>query len=403
MKKNKQEKGITLIALIITIVILLILAVVTVASIQNDEMLGHAADAGSAYNKAQKDEVETLGQHKETLNKYTPSQEEAATVKNITKNIIYSTIKEAIDNAENNDIIEIAEGEYDLVGESDLLNQTNILEISKSITLRAANANKKPTLLLASSDGTTIAKIIEGLEIKADNVRLENIILKVAAGKTGSGNLVKIPAKSTSSTDFYQGITIEGCELYGADHSIEMYVENANIKNCIFDESTAADQGNIMVVKATKGTLNIINNTFKGYSQKKHGISFYAGNNSHVQGNILIENNTFNQVYKCIVHESTMTYENVSVKIKNNTFTNYKKKAVAVDKGSFIEYVISGNVFDIPSDGTVIIDNGTDFMLDANNNYWGTNNPVKAEIFEGNVNATTYYTTADKSNNTSWN
>ena len=82
MKKNKQEKGITLIALIITIVILLILAVVTVASIQNDEMLGHAADAGSAYNKAQKDEVETLGQHKETLNKYTPSQEEVATVKN---------------------------------------------------------------------------------------------------------------------------------------------------------------------------------------------------------------------------------------------------------------------------------------------------------------------------------
>ena len=97
-----------------------------------------------------------------------------------------------------------------------------------------------------------------------------------------------------------------------------------------------------------------------------------------------------------------MTYENVSVEISNNIFNNYKKKAVAIDKGTYIEYAINGNVFATPSGDTVIIDNGTDFAVNANDNYWGTAEPVKSNIFEGNVNATNYYTNIDKTSSSNW-
>jgi len=52
MRKSKEQKAITLIALIITIVVLLILAAVAISSITNDGILSYATNAAKDYNKA---------------------------------------------------------------------------------------------------------------------------------------------------------------------------------------------------------------------------------------------------------------------------------------------------------------------------------------------------------------
>jgi len=60
MKRTKEQKGITLIALIITIVVLLILAGVAISSITNDGILQYAQNAADSWNKAAQDEAGML-------------------------------------------------------------------------------------------------------------------------------------------------------------------------------------------------------------------------------------------------------------------------------------------------------------------------------------------------------
>ena len=67
MKKTREQKGITLIALIITIVVLLILAVVTISSITNDGIMKHAQNAANTYNEAQDDEKSMLDSYLDRL------------------------------------------------------------------------------------------------------------------------------------------------------------------------------------------------------------------------------------------------------------------------------------------------------------------------------------------------
>ena len=61
MKENlRNEEGITLIALVITIIVLLILAIVTIRIVVNQNIIGHANNAVTAYNEAQNNESEQL-------------------------------------------------------------------------------------------------------------------------------------------------------------------------------------------------------------------------------------------------------------------------------------------------------------------------------------------------------
>ena len=60
MKKQKMNKGITLIALIITIIVLLILAVVAISAVTGDGIISHAKNAKSQYSGAQNNELNTL-------------------------------------------------------------------------------------------------------------------------------------------------------------------------------------------------------------------------------------------------------------------------------------------------------------------------------------------------------
>ena len=71
MKKNKTEKGITLVALIITIIVLLILAVVAIGVVTGDGILFHAKDASTKYAEKAEEENSTLQGYAEMIEEQT--------------------------------------------------------------------------------------------------------------------------------------------------------------------------------------------------------------------------------------------------------------------------------------------------------------------------------------------
>ena len=69
--KNKQEKGITLIALVITIVMMLILVGITMVAVLGDNgVIGKAKIAGNKYEKAEIDEIQYLNELSNLMNNY---------------------------------------------------------------------------------------------------------------------------------------------------------------------------------------------------------------------------------------------------------------------------------------------------------------------------------------------
>ena len=62
MKRNRQEKGITLIALIITIIILIILTAVTLNNVIGTDLIGFAGSAAGNYIDAEKEEEEKISE-----------------------------------------------------------------------------------------------------------------------------------------------------------------------------------------------------------------------------------------------------------------------------------------------------------------------------------------------------
>lgn len=72
MKKIKNKKGITLIALIITIVVLLILAMVSVQLVMNEGILGYAQNAVISWNQAEINESQAISGYENVMNQYTP-------------------------------------------------------------------------------------------------------------------------------------------------------------------------------------------------------------------------------------------------------------------------------------------------------------------------------------------
>ena len=71
MKKNKTEKGITLVALIITIIVLLILAVVAIGVVTGDGILFHAKDASTKYTEKADEENSTIEDYAEMIEEQT--------------------------------------------------------------------------------------------------------------------------------------------------------------------------------------------------------------------------------------------------------------------------------------------------------------------------------------------
>ena len=76
MKRTKEHKGITLIALIITIVVLLILAVVAIGQAQETNIVGYAQNAASEYEEGKGIENNTISDMETLLEKYANTNKE---------------------------------------------------------------------------------------------------------------------------------------------------------------------------------------------------------------------------------------------------------------------------------------------------------------------------------------
>ena len=70
MKKTKENKAITLIALVITIIILLILAGITISSLTNTELFERAKEAKEKTQAAEENQAKILEQYETELNQY---------------------------------------------------------------------------------------------------------------------------------------------------------------------------------------------------------------------------------------------------------------------------------------------------------------------------------------------
>ena len=67
MRRTKEQKGITLIALIITIVVLMVLASVAISTIQNDGIIGHAQNATNKFTEEQQKEQDMINYYELVL------------------------------------------------------------------------------------------------------------------------------------------------------------------------------------------------------------------------------------------------------------------------------------------------------------------------------------------------
>ena len=70
MRKTKDQKGITLVALIITIVVLLILAIVAIGQAQESNIVGYAQNAAGKFEEAKGNEITELSNSEKLLEKY---------------------------------------------------------------------------------------------------------------------------------------------------------------------------------------------------------------------------------------------------------------------------------------------------------------------------------------------
>ena len=74
MLKDRENKGITLVALVVTIVILLILAGISISTLTNTGIFQKAKDAKGGSENAEKEQKQTLSEYEKELNKYTAQE-----------------------------------------------------------------------------------------------------------------------------------------------------------------------------------------------------------------------------------------------------------------------------------------------------------------------------------------
>ena len=71
MKKTKEMKGITLVALVITVIILLILATISIQTLTNTGLFGKAKEATKKYSEAEEKEKIQMELYYAQINKST--------------------------------------------------------------------------------------------------------------------------------------------------------------------------------------------------------------------------------------------------------------------------------------------------------------------------------------------
>ena len=242
MRKQKMNKGVTLIALILTIIVLLILAVVAIIAVKGDGIISHAKNARNDYTKAQANEQVRLDEYTESLkiNGGKTGDTVTITAANYGDKVAYSA--GGVDDWK----IFYKDENYVYIITSDYLNNANLptgLNMSKSGTYSAYWVSADNFTSTGAADITTAIANKYGLgwlsassSSTNDNARATADLLNVTAWTAKFGNASK------------------GIEAIGGP-TLEMFVKSWNEKSTI-QLKTENDETGYFVGPTTTASLS---------------------------------------------------------------------------------------------------------------------------------------------------
>ncbi len=280
---------------------------------------------------------------------------------NVTQKLGYDTIQAAVNEAEDGDEIEIAAGTYD---EEVTI---NAIDAVKSITLRGANANIKPTTNI--SDGTIITG---GIYIGTD---ASAVIEKSVTIK---------------------GITFDGGKGLLLGNIQSVLVENNKFLNITdtFNSSTTNVAGIAVIDPYADGITQIQYNYIDGVAGSTEGLGIYIRKPSSVQ---ILFNNIRNTAHNAILLSGTVT--DAHINILGNDIVNWDadndtvdvggralRSAVAASSFNFTENcMIKDTWAEPPVDPNFVKVTGLSgtATVDFGGNYWNSPEPDFSVILNG--------------------
>lgn len=204
-------------------------------------------------------------------------------VLNETSGVEYSTIQEAITNAESGNVISVKAGVFN-----------EALVINKSITLKGAKAGIDPRPSVGSSrttdssDETVVVTVKSGrsVNITANNVVVDGFVLKHEGGAS-TNDIVKASASQSDiiiKNNIILDASDEAIQLEAGDNYI---VENNYILNPVGDGIT------ISTYAPTKGSnTKVVNNDIVGSQSAFGSIYLYGSQGVIIEGNTITTNSS---------------------------------------------------------------------------------------------------------------
>ena len=213
MKKTKRQNGITLVALVITIIILLILATISIQSLTNTGLFAKAQEAKEKTKNAEENQVKTLNEYEDELNKYISGNVKTP-IKKVTDNIgsvLSTTDNTELEDAYGNKIV-VPAG-FKIVSNNDTNNATTVDKgIVIEDTTSAATAGSQfvwiPVGTITKEDSSTITINLDRYTFDGDGnptAQGENVVETYYSETVSKGNAV-----AKNITAFKTSVTING-------------------------------------------------------------------------------------------------------------------------------------------------------------------------------------------------
>ncbi len=205
---------------------------------------------------------------------YAATDAPTSIILNKTTGTNYSDLATAVGAASSGDTLYLYPGTFSV---------TSRLTIDKSLTITGASRDS----VLVDFDSLPV-----GLEIKADNVTIENLHLRIAT-QSGDTWLFQVDTKTPSYIEpvlLYTGFTLQSSIIEGGKRNGYINAENMTIQNNLFIINSNA---NNLQLASVQGTTAITDNIFEG-GPNQQAVLVFEGSTGQVlnSGTISVTNNT---------------------------------------------------------------------------------------------------------------
>ncbi len=323
-------------------------------------------------------------------------------IQNATTGEYFGTIEEAVAAANENEVIELAEGTYTLTQDPNITNDYYnpdgfyLLINTDGLTIRGLGEVIIDSEDYQGDDGTDYAKQ-NLVTVRANDVTLENLTFYANTNHAYTHDGVIYPNKTIElPSGKYFGLTVDGCTFLGADGS-----KTSGAGRFYLGAKTVVDtETQIATIKNSK---------------------FYCGAISVHTGVATIENCEFNDVYFNAEYGTDNSYSGdgaycvwarnrAQITIKNSSFNDVEQTHTVTDNYSneyvYAAVMLTGEYYDWNGTNTnvssIVIDGATTFPT-KNGTYWWVTNSNYLEINSGrsyplifnNYNGTSYNTISE--------